>query len=79
MRTFELDISYPYYRDMLGGGFVDMRPGYVPFKSRNQETAERRIPRLVRKFHKEIDGDKHRAKAIALRERIVHDVVLKRF
>jgi hypothetical protein len=79
MRTFELDISYPVYRDMLGGGFVDMKAGYVPFKSRDERTAARRVSRLVSKFHRVIDGEHYRAKPVALRERIEYVVPLKTY
>ncbi len=79
MRTFQLYIDCPVYRDMLGGGYVDREVGYFPFKARNQATAERRVPRIVRKFNKVFDGDAYKAKAVSLSERIEYVVELKKY
>lgn len=66
MAEFKLIIEYPYYREMLGGGFPDTREGYVAFTARNQASALKKVPALVRKYHRKIDGKKFEARPLTL-------------
>lgn len=66
MCTFKLNIKYPYYRDMLGGGFVDTRIGFVEFTARTEASALKKVPRIVKKHDRKIDGDKYQAHAVSL-------------